>query len=115
MHLGEMSWNDFRHSLMQQLPHSWFRREVSLSPHFGKLSPSPLFLTPAHRIPKCGLRTLSGAHSRLQRQALGRRSLVCWSCCAAGAVPPRCHILRDLRAELTVVLDEKVCTSIYLV
>ncbi|ELR14937.1 FGGAP repeat domain containing protein [Acanthamoeba castellanii str. Neff] len=27
MHLGEMSWNDFRYSVMQQLPHAWFRRE----------------------------------------------------------------------------------------
>lgn len=30
MHLGEVSWNDFRHSVMQQLPHSWFRREVTI-------------------------------------------------------------------------------------
>jgi hypothetical protein len=34
MHLGEMSWNDFRYSVMQQLPHSWFRREVRTLRHY---------------------------------------------------------------------------------
>lgn len=44
MHLGEVSWNDFRHSVMQQLPHKWFQREVlGLMCYF--LYPMPSCLT----------------------------------------------------------------------
>jgi hypothetical protein len=53
MHLGEMSWNDFRYSVMQQLPHAWFHREVP--PSYRSISPPPNLLPLAAGAHRCAL------------------------------------------------------------